>query len=58
MTKTWRKSSYSNDSGTCVEVANNLGEVRDSKNTSGPRLEFKPGQFAEFVSSVKADKFR
>ncbi|HWE87887.1 MAG TPA: DUF397 domain-containing protein [Pseudonocardiaceae bacterium] len=36
----WRKSSYSNGGtqNTCVELANNLAAVRDSKNPTGPTL--------------------
>lgn len=30
----WRKSSRSENDGTCVEVRNTLAELRDSKNTS------------------------
>ena len=39
-TAIWRKSSYSGNSGNCVEVAN-LGHavaVRDSKDPNGPKL--------------------
>lgn len=35
---TWRKSSRSTSTSTCVEVANTLGAVRDSKNPDGPKL--------------------
>lgn len=34
----WRKSSRSTNSGTCVEIAHTLDQVRDSKNTTGPTL--------------------
>jgi Domain of unknown function (DUF397) len=34
----WRKSSYSNQDGACVEVAGTLERVRDSKNPDGPVL--------------------
>jgi hypothetical protein len=37
----WRKSSYSGQSGNCVEVARNLPglvAIRDSKEPDGPRL--------------------
>ncbi|MFI7678236.1 DUF397 domain-containing protein [Actinophytocola sp. NPDC049390] len=30
----WRKSSRSENTGSCVEVRNTLSELRDSKNTS------------------------
>ncbi|HCT75417.1 MAG TPA: DUF397 domain-containing protein [Micromonosporaceae bacterium] len=38
----WRKSSYSGDEGNCVEIAvtPSAVAVRDSKNTTGPTLEF------------------
>ena len=34
----WRKSSRSNGQYNCVEVANTLGAVRDSKSPAGPVL--------------------
>ena len=34
----WKKSSRSTETSSCVEVANTLGAVRDSKNPSGPAL--------------------
>jgi Domain of unknown function (DUF397) len=35
----WRKSSYSGGGGNeCIEVAEGLGAVRDSKNPAGPVL--------------------
>jgi hypothetical protein len=34
----WRKSSFSGDSGDCVEVRQDLAAIRDSKNPSGPAL--------------------
>ncbi|MCX4664362.1 DUF397 domain-containing protein [Streptomyces uncialis] len=50
----WFKSSYSDSSNPsdCVEVADLPGGVlvRDSKNTSGPRLGFAPTTWADFVS--------
>lgn len=48
-TTTWRKSSRSNDTGTCVELNNTLTHVRDSKNPSGPTIRVPKG----FVSWVK-----
>ncbi|MFF3552614.1 DUF397 domain-containing protein [Streptomyces tsukubensis] len=56
----WFTSSYSNNGGTCVEVAANLAishgvvPVRDSKNPTGPVLAVSAGVFAAFVSGVKA----
>jgi hypothetical protein len=50
----WRKSSYSGGSGngSCVEVAvrpESVG-VRDSKNTSGPRLAFERATWQRFLA--------
>jgi hypothetical protein len=36
--KHWRKSSYSSSGTNCVELAADLGHVRDSKNPTGPTL--------------------
>src|SRR5262249_23739776 len=53
----WRKSSHSGQEGTtCVEIANldiAIG-VRDSKDPSGPKLTFSPGEWATFAACVKA----
>ncbi|MER7332185.1 MULTISPECIES: DUF397 domain-containing protein [unclassified Micromonospora] len=57
-TVTWRKSTRSNGSGDCVEVADNLaGKVglRDSKDPTGPVLTFSPAAWATFVRAAKAD---
>jgi hypothetical protein len=59
---TWRKSSYSNDEtnkAQCVELAD-LGPVvgvRDSKQTLSPVLEFRHGEFAALVTSVKSGRY-
>jgi len=50
----WRKSSYSGNTGNCVEVANLDGAiaVRDSKDQDGQKLLIEHSQwrfFAEFV---------
>jgi uncharacterized protein DUF397 len=34
----WRKSSFSGNSGDCVQVRQDLAAVRDSKNPTGPTL--------------------
>jgi hypothetical protein len=34
----WRKSSFSDSGNGCVELANTLSAVRDSKNPDGPTL--------------------
>ena len=50
----WFKSSYSDSSdiNDCVEVANTPDaiHVRDSKDTTGPRLQLSPEAWADFVS--------
>ncbi|MEU9745853.1 DUF397 domain-containing protein [Streptomyces niveus] len=57
------KSSYSSNGGDCIEVAANLAvshgivPVRDSKNPTGPVLNFSAGSFASFTAGVHAGKF-
>lgn len=34
----WRKSSRSQNGGTCIEIAHTLDALRDSKNPAGPTL--------------------
>ncbi|WP_035845675.1 DUF397 domain-containing protein [Kitasatospora azatica] len=57
----WRKSSYSDGGGDCIEVADgqftDLVPVRDSKDPSGPVLAFPTASFAAFVASIKAGAF-
>ncbi|WP_078871568.1 DUF397 domain-containing protein [Streptomyces caatingaensis] len=50
----WRKSSYSSGNGACVEVAATDGviAVRDSKEPSGPVLQFNRAQWASFVNGA------
>ncbi|MEU3452310.1 DUF397 domain-containing protein [Micromonospora sp. NPDC006766] len=53
---TWRKSTRSNGSGDCVEVADNLAgrvAVRDSKDVSGPVLAFSQAAWSHFVNGLK-----
>ncbi|NEC86689.1 DUF397 domain-containing protein [Streptomyces sp. SID12501] len=58
----WFTSSYSNNGGACVAVAANLVAsrglvpVRDSKNPSGPVLDFPVDAFSSFVEGVKSIK--
>ena len=54
---TWRKSTRSNGGGECVEVAVSADafRVRDSKNVSGPTLEFGGRAMAIFLAGVKRD---
>ena len=56
----WRKSSYSTNTGNCVEVAWNrpgIVAVRDSKNPDGPALVLTAGQWRAFVSAARAGEF-
>ena len=53
----WRKSSYSGNSGNCVEVATNLPglvAIRDSKNSDGSRLLISVVAWQAFVRGLKA----
>jgi len=56
----WRKSSYSNSTGGCVEVAaawRTVG-VRDTKQRgAGPVLEFSAAAWRAFLGQVKAGRF-
>jgi hypothetical protein len=50
----WKKSSYSGNSGNCVEVAD-LGQavaVRDSKDPKGPVLVVTPSEWQGFIASL------
>lgn len=53
---TWRKSSYSGDTGNCVEVAalpsTQIG-IRDSKNPAGPMLQVSPAEWRSFTEKVR-----
>ena len=53
----WRKSSYSSQSGNCVEVARNLPRfvaVRDSKEPEGARLVVSMSAWQVFMTKVRA----
>ncbi|MGH3898908.1 MAG: DUF397 domain-containing protein [Pseudonocardiaceae bacterium] len=56
----WRKSTYTNNTGACVEVAD-LGDagraVRDSKNPTGPTLTFTAAGWAAFTAGVRSGEF-
>ena len=54
-TAAWRKSSYSNPSGNCVEAAELVGGValRDSRFADGPALVFTSATWNAFIRSVK-----
>jgi hypothetical protein len=51
----WRKSSRSQNGGTCVELAHTLDAIRDSKSPGAPALVI-PGLVA-FLSEVKQSRF-
>lgn len=56
----WRKASYSNQSGACVEVAGNLPglvAIRDSKDPDGARLIVTPEQWRAFLGVVRSGEF-
>jgi Domain of unknown function (DUF397) len=54
---TWRKSSYSTQNGSCVEIAPAPGAaavaVRDSTDPHGPRLTFTPAAWQAFLHQIK-----
>ncbi|GGP48884.1 DUF397 domain-containing protein [Saccharothrix coeruleofusca] len=52
----WRKSSRSNGSGNCVEVAASaeVFRVRDSKNAGGPVLTFSGHAVVAFLAAGRA----
>lgn len=51
----WRKSSYSNSTANCVEVAfgGPAVAVRDSKNTAIPALTFPASAWAAFLRDLR-----
>lgn len=56
----WRKSSYSNAGGDCVEVAPLSGGrigVRDSKDRNGPVLVFTSDEWRTFLNGTKGGEF-
>lgn len=53
-TRHWRKSSYSNPNGDCVELTATLDRLRDSKDPDGPTLQV---DVAAFVEAVKTGRF-
>jgi len=56
---TWFKSSYSNGTGECIEIAvvRDIVAMRDSKDPSGPTLVFTPGEFSAFVRGAADGEF-
>ncbi|MFB8200022.1 DUF397 domain-containing protein [Kitasatospora purpeofusca] len=56
----WRKSTFSGETGDCVEVADGVPgvlPVRDSKDRLGPSLLFTSEAWVAFVAGVRAGDF-
>jgi hypothetical protein len=53
---TWKKSTFSGNNGTCVEVAHLADRLaaRDSKNPAGPMLTFPSESFRGLMRLVQA----
>lgn len=55
---TWRKSTRSNMTNNCVEVATNFSGVvgvRDSKDRQGPVLTFAPAAWRAFLRALRPE---
>ncbi|OLF06657.1 hypothetical protein BLA60_30800 [Actinophytocola xinjiangensis] len=57
---TWRRSSYSGENGTCVEVAflPSLVGIRDSKDVGAGQLTVAVSRWRGFVDVARRDGFR
>ncbi|MFB7474957.1 DUF397 domain-containing protein [Kitasatospora sp. NPDC056184] len=55
----WRRSTYSGQGGNCVETQVRWAAmvVRDSKDPSGPSLQFAAEAWASFLAGVKGGEF-
>ncbi|MGV9270838.1 DUF397 domain-containing protein [Kitasatospora sp. NPDC003701] len=56
----WRKSTFSNGQGGCVEVADGYERVvpvRDSKDPQGPALVFPAEAWRAFIAGVQSGEF-
>jgi Domain of unknown function (DUF397) len=57
----WQKSSFSNPSGNCVELAKVAHDggiaVRNSRDPHGPALLYTPAEISAFVLAAKAGEF-
>jgi hypothetical protein len=56
-TLNWRSSRYSGKIGDCVEIASEDGSVlvRDSRQRSGPVLQFSPDLWSSFMKRLRDD---
>jgi hypothetical protein len=54
-TPSWRKASYSDNGGNCVEVAGHSSHVlvRDTKNRASAALKFTPTAWRTFADQLK-----
>jgi Domain of unknown function (DUF397) len=54
----WRKSSFSGNTGNCVEIAATVSgiAVRDSKNPGGGVLVVRPQRWQKFLADVKSQR--
>jgi Domain of unknown function (DUF397) len=54
-TPSWRKASYSDNGGNCVEVAGHHSHVlvRDTQNRTGAALKFTPTAWRSFAGQLK-----
>lgn len=58
ITTTFSKSSYSDQQGDCLEIAETADSgraIRDSKSLPGPLLHLNSGPWSTFLTSVKED---
>jgi Domain of unknown function (DUF397) len=55
----WRKSSYSGNTGNCVEVAvtESVVGMRDSNDPDGSALAFAPDVWLAFTAGIKVGEF-
>ena len=54
----WRKASFSDNGGNCIEVGQSAGAVlvRDTKRRDGGELRFSPSAWRAFAAEVKQSR--